>query len=71
MNDKTQNPPKRELNYNAISFAAGIMSTILQYNQLNKFNPPLSNPTKLFACGGTFLLCFYVTRLMLKNINEI
>lgn len=61
---------QKNINFNYISAFAGVMSALIQYNQLGQ-TTKLKVPAKIGVSVATFGLCFYFTRLVLRNINEM
>lgn len=70
-NSKDNLKNKQNIDYNSISLFSGVLSSIYQYNLMLKSDKPLSKLYKFGMCSGAFVICFTMTRLILKNINNI
>ena len=65
----SENNNKEIIKVEVISIGAGILSGLYQFKNLSE-NKMRTLP-KLSVCGLTFLLCYSVTNLALKNIHQI
>ena len=65
----SKNNNQEKINVEMISIGAGILSGFYQYNNLSTMK--MGNLPKLSVCGFTFLLCYSMTNMALKRINQI
>jgi hypothetical protein len=58
-----------KLNIHYISLGAGVMSGFYQYNLLEKSK--FTQPARFLVCTLTAGFCYGLTKMILKNVNEL
>lgn len=62
---------KEKVNVKAVSLGAAFLSSMYQYNLMQKSKKKYRQYSKIGMCSGAFVICYFMTNFILTNINEL